>query len=707
MTHTRRRALTAFRRLADDVGGHYRIVAAENGYRVTGLEPGDVDYVDTEWDGSDAEASYPNPTADDTDLDFLSDHYLFPPASMSDDDPPSKSAFKGPIRQGPGGPVNTQALLANIQAINGARGGFDGIDAETLRSGFDAAVAHLVAAGEYESADDAPDPEVEAARVTADAHFSTGDVVRWEDGDADVYGIIRDKATSGEDVFADRIDGDFSLSPTEDDPGYLVETLDETDDAWVPSDTMTGHRGSTLQEWSPDKDVADSDASASRRRPETDTVQFTLTAADGSDDGLTPLTGIIWGAGDHDLGLGGRPTPVHVPPETVRPTFDALQEDIEAGDVTLGFDHPGPDSVAAQTGIVDIGTADDVALADDGDHIVLTDSTLENDQAVQAAQDGDFDDLDWSVVADVAVRRDDNGDPVTNGDDRVVLDATRIKRIDAVETGAVDAASIERGTDPLPDLSTEADTVRQAASAAPTPNHTTDAVSALRASSTALHDTMGKTPQFDPNVDDDDIPEAVAEQLTAAADIIDNQKERLQAAEAKADGLTKLLTAHDVDLEDFDSPEAAAQAVIDEQTEDIRREIADLEADLAAYDTDDVEARASELAGRDATDLRNTLNARKAEAYDRERKRQTKGRAAAKGDTTGRTDLAGGSTSGGSADADEVALKAMDGRDRIEADAAGLSPSEYVKREYGIHASEYDAADALNADIIEAMNGGE
>lgn len=703
MNSQRRRALTAFRALADDLGRTYRLTAQADGYRVTDVTPGDVEYVETDWDGSDAEASYPDPSNDDTDLDFLADHYVFVPSTLDADDPPPKSAFKAPIRMGPGGPVNTNALMAVIQAINGARGGFDDVSMDTLRAGFDAAVDHLVAADVYDDADDAPDFDGEASAAEhGGADFDVGATVRWGDGDADVYGIIRDKATSGDDVFADRIDGDFSLSPTEDNPGYLVETLDERDDGWVPSGTMTGHRGETLRPWSPDSDVLDDgDASAgfdvSRTAAgsvtfDVDTDHLTADAADGA-----ALTGIVWGAGDHDLGLGGEPTPVRVPKDTVRPTFDALREDIESGDVTLGFDHPGPDSVAAKTGIVDIGVAKDAALTADGKYIALTDSELMNDQAVEAAQAGDFDDLDWSIVADVAVRRDDSGD-VVRDDGRVVLDATRIKRIDAVDTGAVDAASIERGIDPLPDLAAETATVRQAVR---NPNQRPDAVQALKASSTAITEMTDPT-NFDPNVDD--LSDA-REQLSAAADIIDDQQDDLEAAKAKAGGFERLLTAHDVDPEDFDSPEAAAQAVIDEQTADTRKEIAELEAELGAYDVSDVEARAQELAGQGRADLQNTLNARKAEAFDRQQTRQQKGRAAAKGDGVGRTDPTGGAGANGSADANDIALQAMDGGDRIEAEARGQSPAEYVSDTYGLNASQYDAADELHRDILDAIGG--
>lgn len=687
MTDRTRRAFEAARLLeAQTTGAVPRVAAAQvDGYRVTDI-PSDAEFTDADWDGSDAESAYPNPTAEDTDIDFLADHYLFPP-EMGGDTPP-KSAFKGPIRLGVGGPISTQALLANIQAINGARGGFEDVSMDTLREGFDAAVQGLVDAGFYDSADDAPDFEAEAARVTAEYGFDTGDTVTWAEGSVNqAYGVIRDRAQDGSGNFADRIDGDFALDATEDNPAYLIEIAQERDDGWVATGTMVGHRQDTLSAWDPDGGVMDQSDMDARRA----TATLTLTADDAT------LTGVIWGAGDHDLALGGDPTPVHVPQETVRPTLQALRDDIDAGDVTLGFDHPDPDSVAAQTGIVDIGVAEEVALTADDSHIVLTDSTLTADRAADAARDGQFDGLDWSVVADVAVRRDADGS-VRESDGRVVLDAVRIRRIDAVETGAVDAASIERDPAALPDLKDQTQRVVDAAAGVASP---TTAADALRASAGAITDMDTIT------TDPDDL-DGAQRQLEAAGDIIDRQRDELETARAAASAFEDVLSAHGVDRDDFDSATEAAQAVVDEQTEQTRRAIAELEADLPQFDTADVDSRAEDLAGNSPQDLQNTLNARKATAYDAEQKRQSKGRAAAKDDQRGRVSATDRSDGGDTdAAADDIALGAMDGGDRIEAEAAGKNPAQYVQDRYGLDASRYDAADDLHDDIIQTMNGGD
>jgi len=50
-------------------------------------------------------------------------------------------------------------------------------------------------------------------------------------------------------------------------------------------------------------------------------------------------------------------------------------------------------------------------------------------------------------------------------------------------------------------------------------------------------------------------------------------------------------------------------------------------------------------------------------------------------------------------DPDDVALAAMDGGDRLEAEDRGQSPAEYVRKEYGINPAEYDDPRSLTVDI--------
>jgi hypothetical protein len=550
-----------------------------------------------------------------------------------------------------------------------------------------------------------------ARRATAEYSFDVGDTVTWsnptQDGSAPAYGIIRDRSNDGTGNFADRIDGQPGGTPgidaTDDNPAYLIEVAQGRDDGWVASGTMVGHRQDTLSSWSPDDGIMEGAMARATGSITVDRDPSTIiNAATTTDDG-DGLMGVIWGAGDHDLSLGGQATPVRVPPETIPATFEALQGDVDAGDVTLGFDHPDQDSVAAQTGIVDIGTATGVALTTDETHIVLTDSDLTNAQATEAAAAGDFDDLDWSVVADVRVRRDDDGNPVTD-DDRVVLDATRIRRIDAVNDGAVDAASIERSMDALPDLKSELQTIQQAAQ---TPNQqtVTAAAQALQASASALADVETDMRHFDPD-DYDDVQAA----LTAASDVVEDRQDSIDAlAGAFEDVLEAAGTDDvDVDIDDIDvtdSPDAAAQAVIDAQTTTLRREIADLEADLARFDTsdDDVDDRAEALKGQSAQDLRALRNERAYQAMQVQQEEQTRGAAAAQTDTTGRSTATAGNTND---DADDMALSAMDGADRVHAEASGKSPAQYLQDQYEINASQYDDVDALRADVVDAATGG-
>jgi hypothetical protein len=55
--------------------------------------------------------------------------------------------------------------------------------------------------------------------------------------------------------------------------------------------------------------------------------------------------------------------------------------------------------------------------------------------------------------------------------------------------------------------------------------------------------------------------------------------------------------------------------------------------------------------------------------------------------------------------ADELALAAMDGGDRIAAEQRGMDPAEYIRAEYGLTAAEYDRSDALHDDIIAQLAG--
>lgn len=433
--------------------------------------------------------------------------------------------------------------------------------------------------------------------------------------------------------------------------------------------------------------------------------QDAVAAAADAADGDGGLYGVIWGAGDHDLALGGEPAGVHVPAETIPQTFDLLDDDVAAGDVTIGVDHPDDDSVLAQTGLVDIGMANDVALTADDQNIVLTDSELTNGDAQAALEAGEFDGYDFSVVADVAVETDDNGERVTTDDGRFVIAGTRIKRADIVTDGAVDAASIVRDKADLPDLADATATVQDVAADLPNQN-TAAAVDALEASSEALNTFISSSDMDNPADTDVDDLEDAQEQLSAAASVIDDLTDQKDQLQAQATAFEAVAEAQDVDLDDFDDDVDAAQAVIDKTTQDLRREIAQLEAGLPDYDTteDDVDDRVDELAGSSADDLRSKRGDLAYESLQAQNREDKFGSAVADGDGIGANAGLGGG-SGASEEADDIAEGAMDGADIIKAESAGKSPAEYVRAEYDVDPSQHDSSADLHAEIM-AENGG-
>jgi hypothetical protein len=98
-------------------------------YKSTSVSPDDVSFTDDEWDGSSAEDSFPNPSEDNDAPETLDQVYAAIPTDEDDRD--AKSNWKLPFRTGPDAPVNTRALVAIEQAIEGARGGVEGLTVET------------------------------------------------------------------------------------------------------------------------------------------------------------------------------------------------------------------------------------------------------------------------------------------------------------------------------------------------------------------------------------------------------------------------------------------------------------------------------------------------------------------------------------------------------------------------------------------------
>lgn len=75
---------------------------------------------------------------------------------------------------------------------------------------------------------------------------------------------------------------------------------------------------------------------------------------------------------------------------------------------------------------------------------------------------------------------------------------------------------------------------------------------------------------------------------------------------------------------------------------------------------------------------------------------------ASRGDTGGASDASGGR------DADALALRAMDGSDRLDADARNHSPSTYLRTEYDIDVrkSKYQTVADVHDEIRASLEGG-
>lgn len=95
-------------------------------YSLTDVTPDGVDeWVDDEWDGSDAIAELPNPSeSDDAAAVLDATHAVHPTGEEARD---SKANWKLPFREGPDAPVNTRALVAIDAALSGGRGGVEGL----------------------------------------------------------------------------------------------------------------------------------------------------------------------------------------------------------------------------------------------------------------------------------------------------------------------------------------------------------------------------------------------------------------------------------------------------------------------------------------------------------------------------------------------------------------------------------------------------
>jgi len=111
---------------------------------LTNVTPGDVEFTDQEWDGSDAIAAMPNPSEDMAAADVLDQTHAVVPAD--DDARDNKANWKLPFRRGPDEPVNTRALVAIDATLSGGRGGVEGLSDDLQSEASDWTSEMLVAA---------------------------------------------------------------------------------------------------------------------------------------------------------------------------------------------------------------------------------------------------------------------------------------------------------------------------------------------------------------------------------------------------------------------------------------------------------------------------------------------------------------------------------------------------------------------------------
>jgi len=584
-------------------------VLAAISYVVPSIDPDAVEFSRDSWDGSGAVASYPDPSGDADVATFRRNFLLAPPADS--DEAGNKSAYKGPIRNSHDGAVNVNALQAFQAAANGARGGFEGVSEDTLRSAYNLATRLRVAAGDLEDEGDAPE-------------FSASDA------------------------------GSASLEAS--DPFHAQV------------------------EAQPDPDV--------------------------DPDGLA---GIIWASGTHHLWVNGQATRVHVPEETIPETFQRLQHRMEAGHPPkIGFDHPDDDSVAASTPLGEIGVGKQFSQVSDGgrETIVMQESEFTNNKAVEAAEAGAFEGIGFSIVGNIALETDSDGTPVKNDDDALQVQAVEVQRIDVVPDQAVEGAT--NGN--MPQMAHAAAAAGHLA--ASFPNQAADGfVRTLRAAAGAgsEHDHTTMT-NGDFPTDPDDL-EAAQAALSQASDVVEQKDEKIEDLQAEvsdlqedqddlqdqADFFREIAASHGLDP---DSDEFEAQAVIDSHTGDLRNEIADLEAALPSYDTEDVDDRADELEGSSISELEARAGRLWREFGQSKVKRSELSVAVAASESVGSVEGAG--SGGNGSDADEAAQDVLRARELVEAKESGQSPAEYVESTYGIEASAYSSPQELQA----KMSGG-
>lgn len=418
------------------------------------------------------------------------------------------------------------------------------------------------------------------------------------------------------------------------------------------------------------------------------------------------LHGIVWASGTHNLWVNGEPAQVFVPEDTISDTFQRVQERMEAGEAPkIGFDHPDDDSVAAQTPLGEIGVAQEFtkdSLDDGREAITMRESEFTNSKAVEAAEAGSFAGMGFSIVGNIALETDSSGNPVKRDDGSLQVAATDIQRVDVVPDQAVEGA--KHGN--LPSLAAASEAAGQMAASSPR-QRSDGLVRTLQAAAGSIEaDADANTSQMtdgDFPTDPDDL-EAAQAALTQASEAVEAKDEQIEDLEAQvsslsdeADHFRQIAASQgiDPDADDFE-----AQDVVDAFSEDLRAEIADLEANLPKYDTEDQESRQEDLAGKPLSELEAMAGQRWREFGRSQAKRDSLSAAVAADESVGTVESAGSSNG---ADADDAARSVMTAREIHAAQSKEQQPSEFIEAEYGVQPQEYSSEAELQA----AISGGE
>ena len=220
----------------------------------------------------------------------------------------------------------------------------------------------------------------------------------------------------------------------------------------------------------------------------------------------------------------------------------------------------------------------------------------------------------------------------------------------------------------------------------------------------------GDTEAHDSKMTDTDFPtdpdslEAAQTALSQASEAVEAKDEQIEDLEAQVSSLSdeaehfrQIAASQGVDP---DADEFSPQDVVDAFSEDLRAEIADLEAALPKYDTEDQESRTSDLAGKPLSELEAMAGERWREFGRSKAKRDELSAAVAADESVGSVESAGSSNG---ADADDAARSVMTAREIHAASSKDQQPSEFIEAEYGISPTEYDSEAELQA----AISGGE